>query len=300
MVAVYQTKGQSSPSWKVSHMNEAESVTSAPKRSVRHTLTHKCDPRSRQYFTHFALTSSHLYARSVGVLGDVARQAIDGMARRRPTRLCSPPPSVPCSRSRRGCCALLPALSRWRTAPPLAIPLSSQSSAWRQGPIGSRRTATTPRRVSTAGSTQSIRWLRAIKADWLAVARLQCARGRRHRHRRDSPPAAAADVGDQGRIDRPAGGGRPPGHKGRKRWILLKFHFPSIPPSRILSFGRKLQCSLNRHFIYVKLFYLKTGSYPVRATSAEASFAASLSNCPAVLPARPLACPGCPPAPAGP
>ena len=75
---------------------KAQDAAIHPNRNFGETLTHLWDPLSRQCFTHFALTSSHLYVvgrRRRRVLGDVARQAIDGMARRRPTRLCSPPPS---------------------------------------------------------------------------------------------------------------------------------------------------------------------------------------------------------------
>ena len=114
--------------------------------------------RPRRRFTHFAPTSSHLCAaqrslppqqNTTATASQTARQGqqeasrrlavvlvsatwrakqIDGMARRRPTRLCSPP-SPPC---RVPFCPLSPdgVLRRhWR------LP----SSARRQGPIGSRR-----------------------------------------------------------------------------------------------------------------------------------------------------------------
>ena len=150
-------------------------------------------------------------------LGDVARQAIDGMARRRPTRLCSPPfppciPSMQQTPPPYSLCALLPALSRWRTAPPLAVPsppspLLSPLRGARQGPIGSRTGD------ADGGDDDSKQWrarrdLRnrsggSEQAGRLAVARSAAgARGQRHRHHRDSGDAAAED-GDQGRIDRP-------------------------------------------------------------------------------------------------
>ena len=81
---------------------KAQDAAIHPNRNFGETLTHLWDPLSRQCFTHFALTSSHLYVvgrRRRRVLGDVARQAIDGMARRRPTRLCSSPPPSPLPRS---------------------------------------------------------------------------------------------------------------------------------------------------------------------------------------------------------
>ena len=64
----------------------------------------------------------------------------------------------------------------------------------------------------------------------------------------DSAPAAA-EVGDQGRIDRPPGRPGTREEERERERDLLTFHFSSTAPSRNMSFGKKLKYFLYRQFV---------------------------------------------------
>ena len=145
---------------------KAQDAAIHPNRNFGETLTHLWDPLSRQCFTHFALTSSHLYvASSVGGAAEFlatwrGKQSMEwrGGGRRAFVLLLLPLISpVPCVQAaavrRRKPCPFARSLQMAYCAAIGAPPASS-----RQGPIRSRR-RTTPSGASTAGSTQSIRWL---------------------------------------------------------------------------------------------------------------------------------------------
>ena len=90
-------------------------------------------------------------------------------------------------------CALLPALSRWRTAPPLAL-LPPPPARGQSGAAGGRRQAGRARRDlrnRSGGSSRRAGRASRVRHRLLLLLRL---RG-----------SAAAEGGDQGRIDRPPG-----------------------------------------------------------------------------------------------